>query len=93
MTTLDSDSYNDIDIEAEAAKFHDMPVEEMQAVWDFIHASRRGDYKEAQRHLLKIRIVPEALLSAKKRHGADYVRKHYNTELADEKYGPGWLDE
>lgn len=80
-------------IEEEAAMYHDMPKEELQAVWDFLRAGERGDYEEAERQLLKIRIDPGVLMATKELEGADFVRQHYNTELADKKYGPGWLDE
>ena len=42
----------------------------------------------------KIRLVPGVLKVMKEDHGADYIREMgFNTELADQEYGPGWLDE
>ena len=56
-------------------------------------ARMRGD-RAAVLALYKKVIVPaETLRAAKECSGADWVREMgYDTRLADEKYGEGWLD-
>ncbi|MGI9322228.1 MAG: hypothetical protein ACR2PJ_01470 [Pseudomonadales bacterium] len=69
-----------------------MTVEELQAFRDFNSALKRRDYDAADKHFKKLRIPAHAIMATKKMMGADFVRKYYNTELADKEYGPGWLD-
>ena len=62
------------------------------AMWE---AEDRGDQAEADRLLSELEGPPEALMAIKRSfpNGADYIRElNLNTRLADEKYGPGWLD-
>ena len=57
------------------------------------HAAIARDYDEAMR-LLKLVLMPAQMLRATKRaFGADFIREHgYRTDLADQEYGPDWLD-
>ena len=57
------------------------------------HAAIAGDYDEAMR-LLKLVLMPAQILRATKAAmGADFIREHgYRTDLADQEYGPDWLD-
>ena len=66
--------------------------EEKAAIKAVYAALDRGDDDAAFEHARKIRFTPAALLATKDIFGADYVRKHYNTELADKFLGPDWLD-
>ena len=69
-------------------------TDEQVAVLEAIHeAQDRGD-RAGELALNKKLLVPaESLMAAKRSMGADWVRERgYNTRLADEKYGEGWLD-
>lgn len=56
-------------------------------------ADEAGDEERACEIRKQIPFAAPALMAAKKSMGADWIRKRcYNTTLADEKYGEGWLD-
>ena len=62
------------------------------AMWD---AEERGDQAEADRLFSALDIPAHTLMAIKRSKvgGADWIRKKkLRTHLADEKYGPGWLD-
>ena len=77
------------------------PYRELEPDWEEQHKFRQqwfaalenGDREEADRLRRKIKMGAEGLMATKKLFGADFIReKGYNTENADKKYGPGWLD-
>ena len=60
---------------------------------DMLEAKRRGDKAEADRLFSELAIPAHALMAIKETRGADWIRsRNLRTHLADEKYGPGWLD-
>ena len=62
------------------------------AMWE---AEDRGDMAEADRLFSKLEVPAHTLMSIKNSFpdGVDMIREmNMNTRLADEKYGPGWLD-
>ena len=66
-----------------------------QILLAMLEAEDRGDQAEADRLLSKLEGPPHALMAIKNSipNGADMIREmNLNTRLADEKYGPGWLD-
>ena len=66
---------------------------EMRALSDALVAMRRDDMATACEHMSKVPIPPETLMAFKTCGDADLIREMgMNTTLADEKYGPGWLD-
>lgn len=68
-------------------------LDKMQAIGDYLDALKQGDEEAKSRILPAIPIHPEGLQVLKELFGADYIRRRgYNTELADAKYGPDWLD-
>ena len=61
------------------------------AKWE---AEDRGDQAEADRLLSALEAPAHTLMAIKRTFGADWVRAmNLNTRLADEKYGPDWLDQ
>ena len=66
---------------------------QMDLLADFIEAVGRKDYKRTDELRPKIKFAASSLMATKRMFGADYIRRRgYNTENADAKYGPGWLD-
>ena len=65
-----------------------------QLVLAVLEAEDRGDMAEADRLLSKVEGPAHTLMAIKNSQGgADWIRRmNLNTRLADEKYGPGWLD-
>ena len=60
------------------------------AMWE---AEDRGDMAESDRLFSVLEIPGHALMAIKETRGADWIRsRNLNTRLADEEYGPGWLD-
>ena len=61
------------------------------AMWE---AEDRGDQAEADRLLSALEGPAHTFMAIKEMPGgADWIREmNLNTRLADEKYGPGWLD-
>ena len=60
------------------------------AMWE---AEDRGNTEEADRLFSALEIPAHTLMAIKNVRGADWIRsRKLNTRLADEKYGPGWLD-
>ena len=60
------------------------------AKWE---AEDRGDQAEAGRLLSALEAPAHTLMAIKRTFGADWIRRmNLNTRLADEKYGPDWLD-
>ncbi len=58
-------------------------------------AEDRGDMVEADRLFSTLECPAHTLMAIKNSHpeGKDFIRrKNLNTRLADEKYGPDWLD-
>ena len=58
-------------------------------------AEERGDMEEFYRVLRKLPVPAETLMALKNHDplGARFIRElGLNTELADAKYGPGWID-
>ena len=60
---------------------------------DALNAKRRGDF-DTYCELLRTVPTPASVLMAMKYCGYDDIIRKYDldTSLADEKYGPGWLD-
>ena len=59
----------------------------------WLEADDRGDKAEADRLFSELEIPAHTLMAIKNVRGADWIRsRNLNTRLADEKYGPGWLD-
>ena len=74
-------------------KFDDEYYEQHRIFVDWADAWDRGDREEFKRLTRKFKFRAESLMATKKFFGADYIRKEgLNTENADIKYGPGWLD-
>ena len=60
------------------------------AMWE---AEDRGDQAEADHLFSDLDIPAHTLMAIKETRGADWIRsRNLRTHLADEKYGPGWLD-
>ena len=60
---------------------------------DAIDAKRRGDFETYIELIRTVPVPAHTLMAIKKCGHADTIRKYdLNTSLADEKYGPGWLD-
>lgn len=56
-------------------------------------ADRAGDEEAAWQWLALAELPAHALLSAKKRNGADWIRaKGLKTDTAEKAYGKDWLD-
>ena len=68
--------------------------ENSQLVLAMMEAEDRGDMAEADRCCRKWKAPPIHSWAIKEAPGgADWIRRmNLNTRLADEKYGPGWLD-
>lgn len=67
--------------------------EQLDLLEEFGDAMDRDDEETQRRCRAKIKFLPGSLMALKEVWGADFVREQgYNTELADEYYGPGWLD-
>ncbi len=67
--------------------------EEMDTALEFVRAMRRKDKEEMERLRRLVKFEAESLMLFKNEYGAEFVRSRgYNTEKADKKYGPGWLD-
>ena len=69
--------------------------ENSQLILAMMEAEDRGDMAEADRLLSKVEGPAHTLMAIKESFpdGADMIRRmNMNTRLADEKYGPGWLD-
>ena len=66
---------------------------EIDTTMEYVRAMRRKDKEEMERLRRLVKFEAESLLIFKREFGAEYVRSRgYNTEKADKKYGPGWLD-
>ena len=67
--------------------------QEMENAIEYVRALMRKDREEADRLRPLVKFEAESLMIFKREYGAEYVRSRgYNTEKADKKYGPGWLD-
>ena len=67
--------------------------QEMENAIEYVRALMRKDREEADRLRPLVKYEAEGLMLFKNEYGAEYVRSRgYNTEKADKKYGPGWLD-
>ena len=74
-------------------KFDDEYYEQHRIRQQWIAAQDRGDKEEAKKFLRQLKFRAESLMATKKFFGADFIREEgLNTENADIKYGPGWLD-
>ena len=69
-----------------------MDEEDRQALIEYGDARNRGDSEAATRAIRRFKASPPILVQWKRVFGADHVRKHYNTTLADQELGPDWLD-
>ena len=59
----------------------------------WLEAYEGGDTAGADRLFSELEISAHALMAIKETRGADWIRsRNLRTHLADEKYGPGWLD-
>ncbi len=68
--------------------------QEMENAIEYVRALMRKDKEEASRLRPLVKFEAESLVLMKQKFGAEYVRSRgYNTEKADKKYGPGWLDQ
>jgi hypothetical protein len=71
----------------------DVGPENTKLINDHADAFLAGDRAEADRLRRLALFRPESLMALKIAGGADYIReKGYRTDLADRKYGHGWLD-
>ena len=71
----------------------DVGPENTQLINDFCDACEAGDDAEADRLRRLALFRPESLMAIKIARGADHLRERgYRTDLADRKYGHGWLD-
>ena len=71
----------------------DVGPENTRLINAFSDACMAGDDAEADRLRRLALFRPESLMAIKIARGADHVRKRgYRTDLADRKYGHGWLD-
>ena len=72
----------------------DAGSENTKLVHAFAEAVVAGDNAEADR-LRKLALFrPESLMAIKMTRGAEHLRQRgYRTDLADRKYGHGWLDQ
>lgn len=62
-------------------------------VLDWLEAKDRGDKEEAARLFSELDIPAHTLMAIKTVLGADWIRsRNLRTHLAEEKYGPDWLD-
>ena len=67
--------------------------EEIDTTMEYFRAMRRKDKEEMERLFPKVKFEAESLMLFKNEYGAEFIRENgYNTEKADKKYGPGWLD-
>ena len=67
--------------------------EELDILDGLLEAMRTGDEEAEARLWPKLRLPPHCLVALKKLHGADFIRNSYfNTERAEEEYGPDWLE-
>ena len=67
--------------------------QEMENAIEYVRALMRKDREEADRLRPLVKYEAESLMLFKNEYGAEFVRSRgYNTEKADKKYGPGWLD-
>ena len=79
-----------IDVATSAAEAAD-PV--AQALRSALAAKKAGDFEGYIKHLQVVPVPADTLMAIKECGNADVIRKHnLNTSLADEKYGPGWLN-
>ena len=68
-------------------------AEQNEAIEGYLDALGRDDHEAARNFFRKIKLEACSLMAGKKIFGADYIREQgFNTEYADAKYGPGWLD-
>ena len=66
---------------------------DLQILSDFVAALATDNDQEIGRLRKLIPAAPEPLIAMKQCFGAEYVReKGYRTDLAEERYGHGWLD-
>ena len=66
---------------------------EVDTAVEFARALMREDKEETDRLRRLVKFEAESLMLFKNEYGAEFVRSRgYNTEKADKKYGPGWLD-
>lgn len=71
----------------------DVGTENTRLINAFGDACMAGDDAEADRLRRLALFRPESLMALKIANGADHIRKRgYRTDLADRKYGHGWLD-
>ena len=67
--------------------------EEVDTAMEYVRAIMRKDKEEMERLRPQVKYEAESLMLFKNEYGAEFVRSRgYNTEKADKKYGPGWLD-
>ena len=66
---------------------------DMRELAEAVEALGRRDLKAAAEHMSHVPVPAGTLMALKKCGDADRIRRlRLNTSLADEKYGPGWLD-
>ena len=66
---------------------------EMRELAEAVEALQRNDLEAVAEHMSHVPVPAETLMALKKCGDADRIRRlRLNTSLADEKYGPGWLD-
>ena len=70
-----------------------MDEEDINLYGEYGDALERGDHEAAHRAFAKIKLAPPTLLAIKRVEGAEVIRERgYNTTLADQEFGPDWLD-
>jgi hypothetical protein len=71
----------------------DMGPENTRLIQAFADAHLAHDDGETDRIGRTVLFCPESLMATKRALGADYIRQRgWRTDLADRKYGHGWLD-
>ena len=73
----------------------DYPMDESdrQALMEYDDARARNDMAAAKVAMRKFKASPPTLRAMKRALGADHVREWFNTALADQEFGPDWLDQ
>ena len=70
-----------------------LPEHNLRILTDLLDAEDQGDMEEYRRLFSELYAPAHTLMAIKRVLGADYIReRNLRTHLADEKYGPGWMD-
>ena len=70
-----------------------LPEHNLRILTDMLDAEDQGDMEEYRRLFSEMYVPAHTLMAIKRVRGADWIRsRNLRTHLADEKYGPGWMD-